>query len=73
MKVSASTLVEERASLLFPRGTREVHWCSQIPALRDVESINDRADFPAGLSFGLGGPHMCTRLSAYPSAGPRGR
>ncbi len=37
VKVSPSTLVEEKASLLFPRGTREVHWCSQIPALRDVE------------------------------------
>ncbi len=37
VKVSASTLVEEKASLLFPRGTREVHWWSQVPALRDVE------------------------------------
>src|SRR2546426_3174111 len=36
-------------------------------------SIHDRADFPAGLSFGLGALHMCTRLSAFPSAGPHGR
>src|SRR2546426_809508 len=33
----------------------------------------DRADFWAGLSFGLAGLHTCTRPSACPSAGPRAR
>src|SRR5712692_1640306 len=38
-----------------------------------ADGAPDRSDFRAGLSFGLGGLHTCTRPSACPSAVPRAR